>query len=517
MSGGGPGRRPRGLPAALAVAVLALPAAAAPARGALRPALPTIVQDDATLLHGSDAAVAAAVDRLAALHVDELRITARWSELAPERDPAGVAPDDDARFAALDRAVRLADARGLAVALDVGFSAPRWATSDPPGTDRPRTDVDPRAFAGFAARVARRYDGTRPGLPRVGTFSLWNEPNHPAFLAPQWRRSGGRLVPASPARYAAMVRAAYPAIKAVDPRARVLVGGTSSEGSYSSRGCGPVPPLRFLRALACVDRALRPVRDGDCADFTRLPGDGWSEHPYSLRSVPGAPAPADRPDDVPIGSIGRLTATLRRLVDAGRLAPRLADVYVTEYGYESNPPSALRDWSLDDQARFLPWSEYLAWRDPAVKSFAQFLLRDTPPALRRVSPSARRPYGEWGSGLLFADGTPKPAARALAAGLYVRRARAGHVVVWGHLRAGTGVRRARLELRSRPGAPWRAAASRPVDGTVAVATFSVSAGGILERVARAPRGAAVRLAYGAGLDRAGPPAPAVGATPGARR
>ncbi len=75
----------------------------------------------------------------------------------------------------------------------------------------------------------------------------------------------------------------------------------------------------------------------------------------------------------------------------------------------------------------MPWGEYLAWRVPTVRSFAQFLLRDLPPGRERVGASRRRPFGEWYSGLEFTDGRPKPAMDAFRAGLFVRRGRSA----WG--------------------------------------------------------------------------------------
>src|SRR5215218_2372401 len=95
----------------------------------------TTIQDDALLLHRSDAQVGEATRTMASLGADRVRITAGWSVLAPEplspRRPAFDAEDSAAYpqegFARLDRAVREARAAGLAVQLDLAFWAPRWA------------------------------------------------------------------------------------------------------------------------------------------------------------------------------------------------------------------------------------------------------------------------------------------------------------------------------------------------------------------------------------------------------
>ena len=203
-----------------------------------------------------------------------------------------------------------------------------------------------------------------------------------------------------------MVEATYPAIKAIQPDSKVLVGGTAAIGEKNPRSENSgMPTLRFLRELACVDAKFRPIASGRCSGFRRLPGDGFSHHPYSLRREPDF---ADRgnPDRAPIGALDRLTATLDRLVRMGRIDRKVADLYLTEFGYETQPdPKA--PFNLAQQARFINWAEYLAWKNPRVRSWPQFLLRDVPD-LR-----------EYQTGLLFADGTPKLAARSFEFALHV--------------------------------------------------------------------------------------------------
>ena len=45
-------------------------------------------------------------------------------------------------------------------------------------------------------------------------------------------------------------------------------------------------------------------------------------------------------------------------------------MYVTEYGYETNPPDQLRGVTLEQQATYLSEATYLAWRHPEVRMFA---------------------------------------------------------------------------------------------------------------------------------------------------
>jgi hypothetical protein len=294
-----------------------------------------------------------------------------------------------------------------------------------------------------------------------------------------------------------MVMAAYPAIKAAVPDAKVLIGGTSSGGS-SVPGRGGVLPLRFLRELACVDADLRPITVGSCAGFQTLPGDGWSHHPYSLRTTPDKEA--RDPDALPVASTPRLAATLRTLVDQGRLAPAVADVYLTEYGYETSPPDPRARFTPGQQASLLAQAEFIATRTPAVKSWPQFLLRDLPgdPA----GPDGRA-FGDWQSGLFYADGSPKPSAASFAAPLFamcVRQGAAPSVLLWGRVRrlpAEQAVTLDRLDRGATAWVPeplWRSARGA-VAGVAGLTGVPATAGGAFVRYVRWRRGVAYRISW----------------------
>jgi len=460
------------------VTAVVLLAAGVPAAAQAAAAPETILQDDAVLLHSTDQGVRDAMTQLRALGVDRVRLTAGWSVIAPQPD-AAARPDfdetDPAAYPAgawdnLDRAVRDASDAGLKVMIDIAFWAPRWAThDDPTTTDRLRTEIDPAAYGRFAQAVATRYSGTyappaapqnappagpspdadligallgshkatpaaptgqtpQSGpLPAADIFTIWNEPNHPGFVMPQWERQGSSWWPRSADIYRAMVRAAYPAIKHAAPNSTVLIGATSSGGS-STPGRSGVPPLQFIRALTCVDRRWRPITTGSCAGYTTLPGDGWSHHPYSLRTVPEK-QPINH-DKLPVASTPRLLAALRRLVGMGRLAPGDEQVWMTEYGYETSPPDPMAPFTPEQQAGMLARAERLATADPAVRSWPQFLLRDRPAG--RAGPRSRI-AGDWQTGLEDADGSPKPAYTVFRTPV-VAQCRDGRVAVWGRWR-----------------------------------------------------------------------------------
>jgi hypothetical protein len=528
--------------------------------------LETILQDDGLLLFRPPGEVQAAVARAKALGVDTIRVTASWSSLTrgvelpvkPEgfdaRDPAAY---EQARWQGLDTAVRAIRGVGLRALVDIGFWAPRWATTDP--GPRARANVDPQAFADFAAAIAQRYAGgfvpppdppgtpppapsadqsllqsllqpllpfpipglippqrsrivpaagsdganargaleagaaqapeggapapTEP-LPDVDEFALWNEPNHQGLLLPQWEADG--TTPASPRVYRAMVRAAYAAVKSVRKHVTVLIGNTSSTGG--KRGVGPVPPLEFLRDLACVNRELHPLTTPDCANFTTLPGDGWAHHPYSQNERPSRTSkPSLEPDDLRLADLPKLAATLDALVKMGRLARGNRNIYVTEFGYETQPIPGRPTIDERKQARWLTWAEYLADRVPTVRSFAQFLLRDQPPAAVRVSASAARPFGQYSTGLLKADGRDKIAAKSFVAGLFGQLRSNARVLLYGRLRLGAGLKSITLQ-RQRPHHGWERIATLRVDGRSAFQRTIAHVPGALYRLGYPARG-----------------------------
>ena len=297
-------------------------------------------------------------------------------------------------------------------------------------------------------------------LPAVDRFIIWNEPNHQGLLLPQWKAD--ETTPASPAVYRAMVRSGYAAVKAVRKKATVLIGNTSSTGG--TRGKGPVPPLEFLRELACVDAKLRPRVTGDCAGYTTLPGDGWAHHPYSQNERPERVSdPKKEPGDLRLADTPVLAKTLNTLVRTGRLAPANRNIYLTEFGYETKGIPGRPRVNETQQARWMTWAEYLADRVPTVKSFSQFLLRDQPPAPVRVSQSDKRPFGEYSTGLLHVDGTDKVIGRTFLAGLFVQRQPKGRVLVYGRLRLGAGPKVVVLQ-RQVGGGAWTRIERLAIDG-----------------------------------------------------
>lgn len=473
----------------------------------------TVVQDDALLLHRPPAQVREAARQMAELGFDRVRITAGWAVLSPrptartvpggDFDPADPATYPQERWRSLDTAVRAVREAGMQVQLDVAFWAPRWAVargSTNPARQRHRPDA--ALFGAFARAVAERYDGTFPDpadpdrtLPTVRQYTTWNEPNHPSFLAPQWVRDGRHLRPYSPHVYRPMHNAAYDAIKAVSERNAVLMGGTASQGSHSGgRGGGGVPPMRFVRELACVDERLEPLDVPECEGFRPLRADGFAHHPYSRDTVPGRRA--RNSDMAPIADGDRLAGLLQALHERRRI-DRPLGLYFTEYGYETKPPDPFQRHTPEQQAAFIGWSAYLAWKQPTVNMHAQFLLRDIDAAHSGRRPGTRGHWRDFQTGLQYADGTPKPAAQAFRLPLHAEvRHHAGRqaLVLFGGVRPGHRARLVRVEAQSLLTGRWEPVHTiGPSSCNDGQATFATDEAGYFERLAVPQQAARYRL------------------------
>jgi hypothetical protein len=294
-----------------------------------------------------------------------LRMNVRWAAVTIGRERY-----DLARYEA---AVDAARAAGLRVQLTLTGPAPAWATAD--GREGNRAP-DAGAFGRFAGTVAAALRG------RVARYAVWNEPNWRGLLTPRSR---------APILYRGLYRGAWSALRAADPGARVLFGELAPMGAPEAA----TSPLAFLRAAVCMNRGGRTVRR--CAP---LRADGFALHPYTLRWRPDFPGRSR--DDVTTGSLARLDLALRRLAAAGALATqrgRALPVYLTEWGWHS------RSASIPEPLRtsFMLGGLDLIAADPHVRQVVWYQLVGAPD----------RPQPVWDTGLLAADGSPRPAYAAL--------------------------------------------------------------------------------------------------------
>lgn len=472
---------PRGEgPARAAIALwvgLLVAAATAPEQAAANANQQLLMEDDHHLLQRSRPEQLRALDQMQELGVDKIRAVVWWryplaDRSAPDRpkgDPTNPASDlySPRRWAMLDSLVRETRRRGIALMLNPASASeisgtilnlPHWARL---AGGAPRV----RQFAKFVRALGRRYNGVYvpPGqnrpLPRVGEWSIWNEPNGRTFLSPQWRRVGEQIVPWSPVLYRRLYVAAARALRRSGHRdSRIYLAETASAGLNLPAAVGSMAPGLFVRELACVDSELEPYGGADatrreCEGYRRLDADGLTTHFYSAANgtTPALDLDPD-PDDWTAASPGRPTELLRQLAAGGRLPPDLP-VYNTEAGFQWHPVRRPL-LSAEAQAANLNVAEFLQWRDPNVASFAQYLIYDDP---------------FWNTGLRFIDGPAKPAYFAFRMPIVVRASGYGAVEVWG---AANGRRAGPLTVILVNGLPLRTITPQNPRGY-----FSVTVGG----------------------------------------
>ncbi len=443
------------------------------AQSSRRALVQSIFQDDDHLLYAPTPVVQRTLSELRRLGVDRLRLTVLWSAIAPDagsrRAPDRFRARDPAAYSATswfpyDRIALLARASGIGVAFNVTAPGPLWAMASPAPSAKIANHLRPSAtaFGDFVTAVGRRYDGhyavpTPSGqpitLPRVDYWTVWNEPNQPGWLYPQWRQVSRHWVMDSPRLYRLYVDAAFSALARTGhtpARDTILIGELAPEGSESSAEGAAIPPLPFIRALYCVDDSFRPLRGdaaallhcpaaGDGAAFVRAhPGlfrlTGFAHHPYSFFLAPTARFPD--PNFAPLSQLPRLENVLDRSLSAYGV-PRRLPLYLTEYGYETYPPNPFRGVSLARQALYLQQAQYMAAGDGRVRAMAQFLLVDSLPDSSYPRGSERY-WSTFQTGLRFASGGAKPSLSAYRLPIFLPRpvlTPGDPLPVWGMLRA----------------------------------------------------------------------------------
>jgi hypothetical protein len=409
------------------VAVMAACAVLAPAAGASR-AQDTFFESPGLLLN--PATRPATMATLQRLGVRALRVELSWHAVAPGADsrrrPAFDATDPASyNWALYDPLVNEARARGWKILLTVTSPVPRWATGNPRGRSllyRPNA----AQFKAFMTAVGRHYGTT------VSMFSIWNEPNHHEFLEPQFNSNG---TPASPGIYRALYTAGYAGLQAAGiAHPRVLLGETAPEGEAHPRipVRGPnhnVTPLAFLRGALCLNSAYQRARS-----CPRLPALGWGLHPYS--GVGGPFYTPHNSESVTIAVLSRMTGALDRAARAGAIAPGLP-LYITEFGVISAPTRYIGQ-PVARQAEYDAIAERIAYSNPRVASFSQYLLRDD--RIRSRNAVA------FTTGLLYANGRPKPLYAGFPVPLTVSRRGQGYQL-WGFVRPAGGPTELTVEVQ----------------------------------------------------------------------
>jgi hypothetical protein len=317
-----------------------------------------------------------------------LRLNLYWNWVAASRPANPTNPFDPAyNWGAYDLAVQLASASGIEVLLHV-ISTPPWANGGKKPNYAPTNMAD---LYNFTLAAARRYSGqarTNPftGLPElhpaVNKWAAWNEPNLATYLRPTWKRVGGKLQPVGAWTYARICTNVWRAVHAAAAEAVRPVEVACGVTSPYARGGSGISPRRML---------LEMKKAG--ARF-----DVYAHHAYAWnRKAPPTALPPNRREMVSLGNINDLIRQLTRLYG------RSKNVWITEYGYESNPPDRLSGVSLATQAAWMRKAHTIMRRHPRIDMMIWFLVQDEPD--RDLGPG----FGGWQSGLVTTLGLRKPA------------------------------------------------------------------------------------------------------------
>ena len=259
------------------------------------------------------------------------------------------------------------------VVVEVGAGRP----SVPPRTRRQRAQ-----YCAYLVRLLR-------AAPNVKDVVIWTEANQPRF----WRNPDA-------AAYVALLGRCYDVLH----RVRADVNVIASVGPHA-RTRGAIGPARWYRQLGAAYRAShrrRPI-------FDTVGHNAYPDSPFEPPWTVHARGPS-----IDQGDYARLMRVLSRAF--GRTAQPLpgrrgVTIWYLEDGYQSSVDErreayhgkenvvelldpGFQGWQLQASVR-------LAYCQPAVGAFFNFQLRDDPNLVG------------WQSGVLYADGTPKPAYELL--------------------------------------------------------------------------------------------------------
>ena len=408
-----------GVKLAFATLVVAL-AVTAGASGS--PSIRFGIQDDAYL---SGPSLEPGLVTLDQLGVGLVRYMVNWRQVAPRKPRHPANPGDPAYdWTDVDATLGALHARHIRV-LATLVRTPVWASES---RTPPAVPTSKYALAAFAVAVAKRY-------PWLRLWEIWNEPNLQSFLRPN-----------SPALYVQrLLNPAYVELHAMNPANKVAGGATSPRSTSTG-----LSPVKFMRGMLTARARL----------------DAYSHHPYPV-SRGETPTRFARgvcrycTGVLSLAHLDQLIAEVKRDFGPKR-------IWLTEYGYETNPPDPNGvSWAL--QSQYLAEAAMRAAAAPYVDLLIQFMVQDE-----------ARPKG-WQSGLIDSTGLPKPAFNSFMLPIAVAARTGTRTTIWGQVRPGAGARPYQLLRLTASG--WKPAG----------APAETAANGTYTRVVYAPPGARFRV------------------------
>jgi hypothetical protein len=456
------------------VAVLAAPTAANAGSNQL-----SLMQDDAELFGerpGEDPA--AAMKEMKDLGVDVLRTNVlfyrTYADFTDRTKPAGFDPSDPNspyyRWQYTDQVVSLARQHGIKLLFTISGPGPHWAseqTSKCRGRRlcpwRPNATV----FGQFAAAVAKRYRG------QVDWYSIYNEPNIGShaetngWIMPQFTRTSAGRVETAGVIYRKLWQAGYKAIAKYDParRGRVLFGEVAAISE----------PLPKMYAALCLDSNGKPFKGrlrklNECGRVSKLNIGGWAIHPYNQGGFGPPNRTTTSKTALPQQYLPRLHRLMNKAAARGRV-PGGKGIYITEFGYQTNPPDRISTITPKRHAQYINESDRLFYGDSRIKTVAQYQLVDVDDVT------------QYNSGLRFAGGTKRKKASydAYRLPIVVTKKSASLVEVYGQVRPARQARLANAfsapELQFAPPGRGFATIKRPGLNSVGIFRTNIRRGG----------------------------------------
>ena len=372
------------------------------------------IQDDNYILNGPGK-LATRLDTIDKLGVDMVRFTIKWDEVERRQGRFNWGRTDQVLRGLNNRRVQLVVTLVGTPGWANGGRAPRFAP--PSGKD----------FATFAGEAAKRY-------PFVRHWLIWNEPNMRRWLEP--------TVPGTYVRR--LLNPAYRAIHQANRRAKVGGGVTGPRAN-----AGGMSPLDWLRGMRKAGARL----------------DAYAHHPHPATAYE---TPTEggcfgaRCKTVTLANLKVLVDAVRRAWGGGKR------IWLTEWGYQTNPPDRFLGVSPRLQAQYIGEAARLVYRTRQIDMLIQFLYQDEPQTDR------------FQSGLLNSRGRPKPGLYAFT---FPLAASADGTVarLWGQIRPRAGRQPFRVQLWTKTRKRWL------------TSVRSTNVRGIFATSVRVPIGAVIRV------------------------
>ncbi len=279
-----------------------------------------------------------------------------------------------------------------------------------PAADAPQDDADRQAYCDFASGLLRRY-------PTVNDVVIWNEPNTSHFWRPQFAQDG---TSAAPAAYEALLARCYDTLHSVRGSVNVIAA-SSPRGNDKPSAVSNIShsPAHWYAQLGAAYRASgRTTAIFDTVGHNPYPATTserpWVQHPSSGSIGEGdydklmkALADAFGGTGQPLPGQGHVSIWYMEdgfqtsiEFDKARLyRGRETDRYALP-AWQARTTAVSKDGPAPDQATQLGDAVHLAYCQPTVRAFFNFELAD------------EASLAGWQSGVLWADGTPKPSYQA---------------------------------------------------------------------------------------------------------